>query len=85
MEVTPHGPHQRRARNIFTIFKIIPFFFVYLLFVFFSFFSNFLKIVKSSISPLIFISITYYYFSKKKDYFLKANTIYSLYLVWLAF
>ena len=69
MEVIPHGPqHQRRARDIFTIFKIIPFF----LFLF----SNFFLIVKSSISPLIFISITYYYW-----FFFNANTIYTLWMV----
>ena len=79
MEVTPHGPqHQRRARYIFTIFTIIPFFPL-----FFSclFFPNFFLIVKSSVSPLIFISITSYYFSKKNTLFFKANTIYSLYVV----
>ena len=65
----PHGPqHQRRARNIFTIFKIIPF--CLFVFSFLVSFSNFFLIVKSSISPLIFISITYYYyFLKKKTFF----------------
>ena len=40
------------------------------------FFSSFFLIVKSSISPLIFISITYYYY-----FFFKANTIYTLWMV----
>ena len=55
--------------------------FVFFSFLFsFSFFSNFFLIVKSSISPLIFISITYYYYFKKKTFFFKANT-YSLWMV----
>ena len=77
----PHGPLHQKGPDIFNIFKIIPFFF-------FAFFSNFFKIVKSSISPLIFISITYYYYIffclfvlKRLFFFFKANTIYSLWMV----
>ena len=46
-------------------------------------FLTFFLIVKSSISPLIFISITYYYYIYffKTFFFFKAKTIYSLWMV----
>ena len=70
----PHTAHNTREspRYIFTIFTIILFFWccliVFSFFFFFSFFKLF-KIFKSSISPLIFIFITYYYFSKKNRHY----------------
>ena len=52
----PHSTHnttRESPRYIFTIFMIILFF-------------KLKKIFKSSITPLIFTFITYYYFAKKK-------------------
>ena len=48
----PHTAHNTREspRYTFTIFTIILYFFIF----------------KSSITPLIFIFITYYYFAKKE-------------------
>ena len=43
---------------------------------------NFLKFFKSSITPLIFIFITYYYFSKKDPIF-KANFIYIFLIIFV--
>ena len=54
----PHNTHnntRESPRYIFTIFKIILFFK--------------LKKIKSSITPLIFTFITYYYFAKKDTIF----------------
>ena len=60
---TVHTTTREGPRYIFTIFMIILFLF----------FKNF----KSSITPLIFIFITYYNFEKKKEtLFFKANFIY---------
>ena len=62
----PHIAHnntRESPRYIFTIFTIILLFF------------KLFKIFKSSITPLILIFITYYYFSKKDPIF-KANFIY---------
>ena len=58
---TAHNNTRESPRYTFTIFMI----FIFFIFLFFILFKNF----KSSITPLIFIFLTYYYFSKKKIIF----------------
>ena len=66
---TVHNNTRESPRYIFTIFTIILFF---------------KKNFKSSITPLIFTFISYYYFAKQKNLFLKANFIY-IYIYFIIF
>ena len=56
------------------------------IFLLFYYDSLFFEIFKSSITPLILIFITYYYFAKKKrPYFLKVNFIYIYLIIFVTF
>ena len=68
-----HNKTRERLRYNFTIFTINLSFF----------FFNLLKNFKSSITPLIFAFITYYYFAKKRPLFFKANFIYIFFIIFV--